>query len=163
MRKMINILPNEQLKRERLRRGWSRLYVAEQIGVADPKTIGRWERGVAFPSSYFLQKLCSLFGMPAQDLGLFPVVQHTTLHSRIAQTESGWFSQAHPHELFGTGNTALVREGVHGSRLQRRVSDGILWTSLGLQQNLADLLGIWGNLLGRLDSEIPAFQEEVLD
>jgi hypothetical protein len=46
--------------------------VAEQIGVADPKTIGRWERGVAFPSSYFLQKLCTLFGMLAQDLGLFP-------------------------------------------------------------------------------------------
>src|SRR6266849_3770994 len=69
---MINMLPNEQLRRERQRRGWSRQYVAEQIGVADPKTIGRWERGVAFPSSYFLQRLCSLFGMLAQDLGLFP-------------------------------------------------------------------------------------------
>src|SRR6266702_410240 len=66
------IQPNDTLKQERQRRGWSRGYVAEQIGIADPKTIGRWERGVAFPSSYFLQKLCSLFGMLAQDLGLFP-------------------------------------------------------------------------------------------
>jgi transcriptional regulator with XRE-family HTH domain len=72
MRKMIKMLPNEQLRQERQRRGWSRQYVAEQIGVADPKTIGRWERGVAFPSSYFLQRLCTLFGMLAQDLGLFP-------------------------------------------------------------------------------------------
>src|SRR5260370_23183634 len=65
------MLPNEQLRRERQRRGWSREYVAEQIGLADAKTIGRWERGAAFPSSYFLQKLCTLFGMLAQDLGLY--------------------------------------------------------------------------------------------
>ena len=36
---------NDQLKRERQRRGWSREYVAEQFGIADPKTIGRWEHG----------------------------------------------------------------------------------------------------------------------
>lgn len=69
---MVKMFPNERLRQERQRRGWSRQYVAEQIGVADPKTVGRWERGVAFPSSYFLQRLCSLFGMLAQDLGLFP-------------------------------------------------------------------------------------------
>lgn len=72
MNKAIGMLPNEQLRHERQRRGWSREYVAEQIGVADPKTIGRWERGVAFPSSHFLQRLCTLFGMLAQDLGLLP-------------------------------------------------------------------------------------------
>src|SRR5215467_1173575 len=72
VRNAASMLPNEQLRRERLRRGWSREYVAEQIGLADAKTIGRWERGVAFPSTYFLQKLCTLFGMLAQDLGLFP-------------------------------------------------------------------------------------------
>ena len=64
-------LSNERLRRERQRRGWSREYVAEQIGIADVKTIGRWERGVAFPRAYFLQKLCALFGMLAQDLGLY--------------------------------------------------------------------------------------------
>ena len=72
------MLPNEQLRRERQRRGWSRQFVAEQLGVADPKTIGRWERGVAFPSSYFLQRLCTLFGMLAQDLGLFPFYDSAT-------------------------------------------------------------------------------------
>ncbi len=61
---------NERLRQERQRRGWSREYVAEQIGIADVKTIGRWERGIAFPRAYFLQKLCALFGMLAQDLGL---------------------------------------------------------------------------------------------
>lgn len=75
------MLPNERLRRERQRRGWSREYVAEQIGVADPKTIGRWERGVAFPSSHFLQGLCALFGMLAQDLGLFPAEQNSLFSS----------------------------------------------------------------------------------
>lgn len=72
MNSVTKALPNEQLKRERQRRGWSREYVAEKIGVADPKTIGRWERGYSFPSAYFLQHLCDLFGMFAQDLGLYP-------------------------------------------------------------------------------------------
>ncbi len=49
VRKVTGMLTHDQLKRERQRRGWSREYVAEQIGIADPKTIGRWERGVAFP------------------------------------------------------------------------------------------------------------------
>jgi transcriptional regulator with XRE-family HTH domain len=65
------LIPNEQLRRERQRRGWSRAYIAEQIGVADPKTIGRWERGEASPSAYFLQRLCALFEMAAEDLGLW--------------------------------------------------------------------------------------------
>jgi transcriptional regulator with XRE-family HTH domain len=69
-KRAIRLAPNEQLRWERQRRGWSRAYIAEQIGVADPKTIGRWERGDAFPSAYFLQKLCTLFQMPAEELGL---------------------------------------------------------------------------------------------
>ncbi len=64
-------LPNERFRRERQRRGWSREYVAEQIGIADTKTIGRWERGVAFPRAYYLQKLCELFEMFAVDLGFY--------------------------------------------------------------------------------------------
>ncbi len=64
-------LPNERFRHERQRRGWSREYVAEQIGIADTKTIGRWERGVAFPRAYYLQKLCALFEMFAVDLGFY--------------------------------------------------------------------------------------------
>lgn len=70
-KRTIKMAPNEHLRWERQRRGWSRAYIAEQIGVADPKTIGRWERGDAFPSAYFLQRLCTLFQMPAEELGLW--------------------------------------------------------------------------------------------
>lgn len=70
MKKECEVTAKEQLRWERQRRGWSRAYIADQIGVADPKTIGRWERGDAFPSAYFLQRLCELFALPAEALGL---------------------------------------------------------------------------------------------
>jgi transcriptional regulator with XRE-family HTH domain len=101
MRKMIKMLPHEQLRQERQRRGWSRQYVAEQIGVADPKTIGRWERGVAFPSTYFLQRLCSLFGMLAQDLGLFPGAHGNMLQAVAEQRLS------HRNSIFSVSPSPL--------------------------------------------------------
>lgn len=61
--------PNQRLRYEREQRGWSRLYVAEQLNLADPKTLGRWERGVCSPSVVFQRKLCTLFGKSNEDLG----------------------------------------------------------------------------------------------
>src|SRR5947209_15960064 len=56
------------LKRERQLRGWSQEDVAARIG-SDPKTVGRWERGLTFPSPYFQQRLVDLFGKDAEALG----------------------------------------------------------------------------------------------
>ena len=56
------------LKRERQVRGWSQEDVATRIG-SDPKTVGRWERGLTFPSPYFQQRLVDLFGKDAEALG----------------------------------------------------------------------------------------------
>lgn len=87
MRNCAGTHPNEQLRRERQRRGWSRVYVAERIGIADPKTLGRWERGVAFPSAYFLQKLCDLFEMLPGQLGILhedAMSSQTTVHTLLA-------------------------------------------------------------------------------
>src|SRR5690348_3183846 len=58
------------LRQERERRGWSRSYVAEQVEV-DIITVGRWERGERMPHPLYRQKLCALFEMDAQALGLF--------------------------------------------------------------------------------------------
>ncbi len=60
-----------QLRQERERRGWSRNYVAEQVEV-DVVTVGRWERGERLPHPVYRQKLCTLFEMNAEDLGLLP-------------------------------------------------------------------------------------------
>src|SRR5581483_5498564 len=107
---MINMLPNEQLRRERQRRGWSRQYVAEQIGVADPKTIGRWERGVAFPSSFFLQRLCALYGMFAQDLGLVPGEHKDALPVRKGESTSQILNITVLKTLPEASKTSLARE-----------------------------------------------------
>jgi transcriptional regulator with XRE-family HTH domain/DNA polymerase III delta prime subunit len=58
-----------QLRQKRELRGWSRGYIAEQVGV-DVATVGRWERGERLPHPHHRQKLCMLFEMNAQDLGL---------------------------------------------------------------------------------------------
>jgi transcriptional regulator with XRE-family HTH domain len=137
VKRTARMFPNEQLRRERQRRGWSREYVAEQIGIADSKTIGRWERGVAFPSSYFLQKLCTLFDMPAQYLGLY-------------------------QEERAVG-TALAIELVLDCDVQRYFNDGVLWVELGPRPDAPDLLRRWGTLLGFSAAEMTNLtNEEVL-
>ena len=173
---MINMLPNEQLRRERQRRGWSRQYVAEQIGVADPKTIGRWERGVAFPSSYFLQKLCTLFGMLAQDLGLYPVEHPNTMHTPAARPESDTLNVSALGGLSAMGSApihlaskgginrvsavgreekaTLAGELIYDNHIQQHRSDGILWASLRLRPNVSNLLGRWDSFLAMPAAEI---------
>src|SRR5437588_10956442 len=58
VKKAEKALPNNRLRHEREQRGWTREYVAEQIGCPEPKTVGRWERGTTFPSPHYRQKLC---------------------------------------------------------------------------------------------------------
>jgi transcriptional regulator with XRE-family HTH domain len=58
-----------RLRQERERRGWSREYIAEHIEV-DKVTVGRWERGERVPHPIYRQKLCALFDMDAEHLGL---------------------------------------------------------------------------------------------
>lgn len=55
-------MPNVRLRSEREKRGWSRDYVAENIG-SDLRSVGRWERGTTSPTPYYRQALCELFGM----------------------------------------------------------------------------------------------------
>ncbi len=69
MKKASNVTPNQRLKAERERRGWSQKYVAEQIG-ADHYYLSRWEHGTVAPSPYYRRKLCLLFGKDASELGL---------------------------------------------------------------------------------------------
>src|ERR1700730_8587605 len=71
MKKSVHVVPNVLLKAERELRGWSQKYVADQLG-ADHYYLSRWERGTTFPSPYYRQKLCDLFGKNAKELGLLP-------------------------------------------------------------------------------------------
>ncbi|HLI09683.1 MAG TPA: NB-ARC domain-containing protein [Ktedonobacteraceae bacterium] len=59
-----------QLKRERLRRGWSQAYLAEQLRCS-PKTVNRWEQGM-LPKPEYRRIICEFFGKNAEELGLVP-------------------------------------------------------------------------------------------
>ncbi len=64
-----SLIPNEKLKREREKRGWSQEEVAEQVGVQYTSTVSDWETGKHCPSPHFRKKLCKLFDMNADELG----------------------------------------------------------------------------------------------
>ncbi|MFL5663824.1 MAG: NB-ARC domain-containing protein, partial [Ktedonobacteraceae bacterium] len=57
------------MRRERLLRGWTQEEVARRL-ACDSKTVGRWERGEAFPGLYYQRQLVKLFGKSAGELGL---------------------------------------------------------------------------------------------
>lgn len=61
--------PNHALRRAREQRGWSQEQVAAQIG-ASAFTVHRWEQGITAPSPYYRQKLCALFGLSLEELGV---------------------------------------------------------------------------------------------
>ena len=65
--------PNHRLREERERRGLALKDVAELIDLPDPRTLGRWERGVFFPQPHYRQRLCQLYGKSAEELGLVRV------------------------------------------------------------------------------------------
>ena len=70
VKKAAQAIPNHLLRRARLERGWSQQVVAERIGAPNNMMVTRWERGKAFPSPYYVERLCQLFEQKASDLGL---------------------------------------------------------------------------------------------
>jgi predicted ATPase/transcriptional regulator with XRE-family HTH domain len=70
VRKTGNATPNIFLQEARKERGWTQQQVADLIGAPRSFNISRWETGIAFPSAYYAQKLCQLFGKNVRELGL---------------------------------------------------------------------------------------------
>src|SRR5258706_10807678 len=82
---------NQHLREERILRGWSQQYVAEQIG-ADSYYLSRWEHGKMMPSPYYREKLCALFDKNAKELGFLPQ------------------EAAQEHDTLGASSSAAARE-----------------------------------------------------
>ena len=62
---------NSLLHDARLERGWSQQQLAELLGTTSVN-ISRWENGSNFPTPYYRQKLCEVFGKTPAELGLIP-------------------------------------------------------------------------------------------
>jgi transcriptional regulator with XRE-family HTH domain len=72
VKKAAQATPNQLLRRARQERGWTQKVVANRIGAPNDMMVTRWERGTAFPSAYYVERLCQLFEQKASDLGLLP-------------------------------------------------------------------------------------------
>jgi predicted ATPase/DNA-binding CsgD family transcriptional regulator/DNA-binding XRE family transcriptional regulator len=71
--------PNELLIRARHDKGWSQAQLAEEVGTTF-ESVSRWERGVVLPGPYYAEKLCSVLGKTARELG-FEKADSATLPS----------------------------------------------------------------------------------
>jgi peptide/nickel transport system substrate-binding protein len=62
-------IPNERLRRARSLKGWSQADLAAHVGTSF-EIVSRWERGVAVPGPYYRERLCTVLGKTAEELGL---------------------------------------------------------------------------------------------
>jgi len=63
------VFSNIRLREAREAKNWSQQDLTEKMNVG-PGSVGRWERGETFPSAYNRRKLCELFQLDADGLGL---------------------------------------------------------------------------------------------
>src|SRR5579862_8956353 len=70
VKKAAQATPNRLLRAARTERGWTQQQVADRIEAPHALYITRWEKGTAFPSPYYLERLCQLFGKSVRELGL---------------------------------------------------------------------------------------------
>ena len=66
---------NDALKYHREIRGWSQQKVAELVETGEDM-VGRWERGISKPSPFYRERLCTLFGVNAEELGFLEQTTH---------------------------------------------------------------------------------------
>src|SRR5215470_12772698 len=77
VKKAAHATPNHLLRAARKERGWSQQQVADRIGAPLSLNISRWENGTAFPSAYYIERLCQVFGKSVRELGLSQLVDET--------------------------------------------------------------------------------------
>ena len=71
--------------------GWSQQTLADHVGTT-PVNISRWENGSTFPSPYFRQRLCEVFGKTPAELGLLPPPSPGTRIGNIPITRNPFFT-----------------------------------------------------------------------
>lgn len=159
-------VPNNKLRDARLQRGWSYRDIAEHIEVPDPRTVGRWERGVSFTSPHYRKKLCELFGMDNVDLGLNrPLSISAASFNKLPTTFSSFIGRKqevdkvctllmHPDihllTLLGTGGIGKTRLGIETAiQLGDHFTNGVCFVPLAtlrdpdlLMSTVATALGI---------------------
>jgi len=105
---------NPRLREARVERGWSQQELADQVGTT-PVNISRWENGSTFPSPYFRQRLCEVFGKTLAELGLVPPPPTDSRVGDIPITRNPYFTGREPllallHERLSTARMAALTQ-----------------------------------------------------
>ncbi len=74
--------PNRSLRSYRENQGWSQQKLAELVDTSEDM-VSRWERGVTKTSPYYREKLCTLFGKTAKELGFLEQERTTVSHESL--------------------------------------------------------------------------------
>lgn len=88
VKKAAEATPNKLLRQARQERGWTQKTVADGVGAPLDNMVTRWERGTAFPSAYYIEKLCKLFGKTPAELGLLPQQEPADNTSKLGEMAS---------------------------------------------------------------------------
>src|SRR5881275_3412764 len=83
VKKAAHATPNRLLRAARKERGWTQQQVADRIGAPLSLNISRWENGMSFPSAYYIERLCQLFGKSIRELGLSQLESETQLEPAL--------------------------------------------------------------------------------
>jgi len=104
--------PNLRLQEARALKGWSQEELAAQLGTTF-ETVSRWERGLMLPGPFFRTRLCAVFGMTAEALGLL-FEADTALHSSLSSTQVvvAWAALDKEHEVVKHVLAALQAQGI---------------------------------------------------
>ncbi len=145
MTKAARQLPNQHLRYERERRGWSQQEVADKVGTT-PLSVSRWERGETVPGPHFREKLGEVFGKSPYELGLVaerppaslstgpsPVPDTTTA---LAETHTPLWNVPYGRNSFFTGREEVL------DRLRAALSAQVQPIAISQPQAISGLGGI---------------------
>jgi transcriptional regulator with XRE-family HTH domain len=172
-----SMLPNRKLQQARLSRHWSQQKLADELDT-DQQTVARWEGGKSRPGPYFRRRLCEVFALTEEALGLSGT-EDVAARSSSTSDQEGIIDPFIPspssklvgrdellnklkRRLFskhtvtlsalvglpGVGKTTLATALANDTAVRSRFPDGILWAALGTHPNIFAHFIRWGALLG---------------
>src|SRR5437660_909689 len=108
---------NARLRDARLDSGWSQGQLAEKIKTTSVN-ISRWENGLTFPTPYFRQQLCEVFGKTPVELGLLPPSQVARIWN-VPIAHNPFFTGREDllallHKRLSTLRTAAITQALYG-------------------------------------------------